>query len=494
MNEAKTSEGGATTEAPALAPVEAAGHAGPAEERTPPGSSVRNGYGPAETTGTSAGGMAASGERVATLAAPVEEPPDAPTERIGTFHSFRYREYRWLWIGNTFSSAAMWIQQTTMGWVAYDLTGSGALLGVINSLRNLPPLFAAPIAGVTADRYSRNTVVAVTQALLFVNAFMLAAALMLDTVHVWHLLLFTVIAGTLNAFNQPARQTMVFDVVPRSAAPNAIALNSVAGNATRTMGPMIGGALIVFFGPANNFFIQACSYLAVMATVFMIRKFPPRLSGRKRSFFGDMKEGYRWALNNPRARLLMLMMCMYPGFIIPVHSALMPIFAKEVYHEGPGGLGVLLSALGFGGLVGGFLTARLNMDNRGLLQLLGLFMCSGFVVLYGLAGHYTHNIWLGVFLLIMSAVGASLLNTTNQTVLQLFAPDRMRGRITGILNIQPVFSSVGILISGFGADVVGPVAVAISFGTVMFTAGLLILVFSPRMRDLRLSRLGEGND
>lgn len=187
-----------------------------------------------------------------TVLPPAEAPVSPPPERVSTFHSFKYREYRWLWVGNTFSSAAMWVQQTTMGWVAYDLTGSGALLGVINSLRNLPPLFAAPIAGVTADRYSRNTVVAVTQALLFFNALLLAMALMYDTVHISHLIVFTLIAGTLNAFNQPARQTLVFDVVPRFAAPNAIALNSIAGNTTRTLGPAIGGALIVFFGPRTT--------------------------------------------------------------------------------------------------------------------------------------------------------------------------------------------------------------------------------------------------
>src|SRR5204863_6486515 len=124
-------------------------------------------------------------------------PPLSETDRvqvypaeIGTLHSFRYHDFRWLWVGNTFSSAAMWIQQTTMGWVAYDLTGSGALLGLINSLRNFPPLFAAPLAGVAADRYSRNAVVFVSQALLFLNALFLALALEFHMVMVCHLLLF----------------------------------------------------------------------------------------------------------------------------------------------------------------------------------------------------------------------------------------------------------------------------------------------------------------
>jgi MFS family permease len=107
-----------------------------------------------------------------------------------------------------------------------------------------------------------------------------------------------------------------------------------------------------------------------------------------------------------------------------------------------------------------------------------------------LVGGLTGNLWVGIVLLILSGTGGALLNTTNQTVLQLFAPDEMRGRITGILNIQPVFSSCGILLAGVTADLLGPVVTAMSFGSVMFGVGLLILIFSPGMRGMRLSRLG----
>jgi MFS family permease len=404
---------------------------------------------------------------------------------IGALHSFRYRDYRWLWLGNALTSAAMWIQQTTMGWVTYNLTGSGALLGAVNSAGNLPTLVAAPVAGVAADRISRNVIVATSQFLLFINAVLLALALAFDSLLIWHLFAFALVAGVLNAFNMPARQTMVFDVVPRVAAPNAIALNSVAQNVTRT--------LIVWFGPANNFLVQALIYLGVVGTVLMIRRFPPRLdSSRRRSFWKDMTEGYHWVAHDPQARLLLLMIMLYPAFIIPTHLGLMPIFAEDVFHTGAGGLGLLLSALGVGGLVGAVLAASLNrVDRRGLLQLASLFVLSGFVVVFAIAGALTGNLWLGILLLVISGAGGSLFITTNQTVLQLVAPDRMRGRITGLLNIQPIFQSTGILLTGWAADIVGPAAVAATNGLFMFSIGVAILVFSPRMRDLRLSRLGE---
>jgi MFS family permease len=411
---------------------------------------------------------------------------------IGTFHAFRYRDFRWLWLGNTFSSAAMWIQQTTIGWLAYDLTNSGALLGTLQSVRNLPPLFAAPLAGVFADRYSRNTVVGVSQALLFINALAIALLIATGWLHVWHLFAFAILAGALNAFNQPARSTMVFDSVPRDGAANAIALNSIAGNVTRTAGPMVGGGLIVLFGPAENFMVQALMYLGVMATVFMVKRFPPRLdASRRSSFFKDMKDGYKWVAGSPEARLLVLMMALYPGFAIPIHSALMPVFAKDVFHSGAGGLGLLLSAIGIGGVIGGLLAANLNRsDRRGMMQLYALFLKSGALGAFAIAGGLTGELWLGFFLLVLSGIGGTLFTTINQTVLQMVAPDEMRGRVTGVLNIQPIFSSAGILIVGIAADVFGLVAVAIVDASIMFSIGLAVLIFSPRMRNLRLSRLG----
>jgi MFS family permease len=411
---------------------------------------------------------------------------------IGMFHAFRYGDYRWLWIGNTFSSAAMWVQQTTMGWVAYDLTGSGALLGAINSVRNLPTVFAAPVAGLAADRYSRNTVIASSQLFLFLNAILLAAALEFHVLHAWHLFAFAIIAGTLNAFNQPARQTMVFDVVPREAAPNAIALNSIANNMMRSVGPMLGGGLIVFFGPANNFLVQAMAYLCVMVTALMVRRFPPRLTpSRRRSFFGDMADGYKWAAKNPNARLLVFMMILYPTFVIPVHT-LMPIFTKEVFLAGAGGLGLLLSALGVGGLFGGFIAASVNKsDRRGMLQLGALLVLGAFLAAFAVVGHMNGNLWVGAVLLVLCGTGGSLFNTINQTVLQLVAPDAMRGRVTGLLNVQPIFQTFGLVLTGIAADAFGPAAAGTVDGMILVVIGLAILIFSPRMRDLRLTRLGE---
>src|SRR4051812_21437864 len=429
---------------------------------------------------------------MATIAPNDEKQDETPAkvnefgEGISTFHAFQYKDYRWLWLGNTFSSAAMWIQQTTIGWLAYDISGSGALLGTLQSVRNLPPLVTAPLAGVFADRYSRNVVVGVSQILLFINALAIALLIAFDMIEIWHLFVFAIFAGGLNAFNQPARQTMVFDSVPREAVANAIALNSVAGNVTRTAGPMLGGGLIVLFGPAENFMVQAAMYLGVMGTVYMVKTFPPRVDRSKRhSFFEDMREGYAWVASSPEARLLVLMMALYPAFVIPIHSALMPVFAKDVFRGGAGGLGLLLSAIGVGGVLGGMVAANLNrVDRRGLVQLLALFVLSGALIVFALVGGLTHQLWLGFAMLVIAGLGGTLYSTINQTVLQMVSPDHMRGRVTGVLNIQPIFSSAGIFIVGIAADLWDPVPVAIVDAGIMGSIGLALLLFSPRMRNM----------
>ncbi|HWO71981.1 MAG TPA: MFS transporter [Dehalococcoidia bacterium] len=420
-------------------------------------------------------------------------PGKAPGPRpISTFHALRYRDFRYLWAGNAFMSAAQWIQITTMGWVSYDLTGSGGLVGVISSVGNLFSPAIAPFSGLASDRFSRTHVVAVSQGLLFVNALVLAMIIAAGWLEVWHLFLFALVAGALNAFNMPARQTLVFDVVPRDVVPNAVALSNLAFSTMRTAGPMVGGGLIALFGPANNFVVQAIAYLCVALSALMVRvpRRPASVAGSR--FVQDIAEGYRWAFANPQARILLLMLTIYPTFIIPLHNALMPIFAKDIFEGGPSSLGVFLSALGAGGIVGGLLAASLNVvDRRGLLQLNAMFLCSLSQAGFAAMGALTGNVWLGAILLFLAGIGGSIFNTTNQTVVQLIAPDYLRGRITSVMQVQPLCMATGTLVAGALSDVYGAVAVGVGINLLAFGVTSAVLAFSPRMRALRLSGLAS---
>jgi MFS family permease len=423
----------------------------------------------------------------------LDTPAPAADDTIGSFHAFRYRNFRLLWLGSAFTSAAMWIQQTTMGWVVYDLTNSGSLLGALNLLRAIPVLTLVPIAGLTADRVSRNLIIGVSQLFLATLTMLLALAIAFGIIEVWHLFLFMLLASVANSFNMPARQTMVFDVVPRNVLPNAVALNNIGGSIMRTAGPLIGGAMIVAIGAASNFAIQSCAYLGVMTTVVLIH-LPARTreahSRGTRAFFSQILDGYRYVIGTPQLRLLLVMTLINPLFYIPLHLGLLPIYAKDIFDGGGSSLGIMLGALGFGGVLGGLLTASLNrVDRRGLLQFAGLFIHGACHAAFAVVGYVTGDLWLAVPFLIAAGAAESLHMTTNQTVLQLIAPDNMRGRITAALQLSPVFMSLGIFIAGALADVVGAPAVGIAFSLAGLVVVMAIFVASPGMRRLRLSTL-----
>ncbi|MGE0058648.1 MAG: MFS transporter [Dehalococcoidia bacterium] len=412
---------------------------------------------------------------------------------MGSFHAFRYPNFRWLWTGNLFAGAAQWIQQTTMGWVVYDLTGSGGLLGAMNSMRSIAMLLVMPFAGVTADRISRNLIIGASQVLLFAIALLLALDIALGMLEVWHLFAFTLLAGVANSFNQPARQTMIFDTVPRPVLPNAVALGSMAMSTTRAIGPMIGGALIVAFGAAANFSLQAIAYLCVLGTVLLIHLPPREPSTARRAVFRDMKEGYGFVFSNPQARVLFMMTLINPLFLIPLHMGVLPILAKDVFDGGASSLGIMLGALGAGGIVGALLTASLNrIDRRGVMQLIALAIYSLAQATFSLVALLFGEMWLALPFLLIAGAAESVSNTTNQTVLQLLAPDELRGRINAALQLSPMLWSLSVLVAGSMADRTGAPTVGIVFSMTGFFVTIAITLLSPRMRNLRLSRLREA--
>lgn len=418
--------------------------------------------------------------------------PLSGTVMPNTFEAFQYRDYRLLWVGNLCTTIAVWIQTTTMSWVAYTLTGSGSTLGLVNGIRTIPTLLVTPLAGVAVDRFNRNKIIAVSQLSLFTFTFLLAVDIYLGALHLWHLFLFALLTGVANTFNQPARLTFVFDIVPPRIVPNAIALDNIAFSSARTLASTGAGALIVAFGAANNFLIQACMYLAIMATVLSIKaKRAPRMAP-SRQFFREMAEGYRYVSRNPNARLLLLMMIINPMLLIPLHLALLPIFSTKVLVGGAADLGLLLGSLGVGGFFGGLLTASLSrVDRRGLLQLLALLVHSLAHIFFCVVAYRTGRIWLALPFLIVAGIMESLHMTTNQTVLQLLAPDHLRGRLASVLQLAQLINPLGVFAAGSFADHFGPVAVggALSLCAFFMTTG--IFLFSSRMRNLRLSELPQ---
>jgi MFS family permease len=399
--------------------------------------------------------------------------------------AFRHRDFRWLWCGTFFSTAAQWIQQATLGWVVYDLTGSAALLGAVLGVRAIPLLLLAPLSGLVADRFDRRHALALSQIAPGLVSFAIAALLALERIEVWHLFVFSLVVSSGMVFERTLRNSLVFDVVPRAEAANAVALNTIAFSTTRTLGPALGGLLIAALGPAWNFALQGFTYVGVAVSVLHIRA-QLRHGGRKRFAWRALFAGVGFVAAHPVARCMALLGLLAPLLLIPSVSALMPVFAADVFAVGPQGLGLMLAAVGAGGIVGGAAAAALSRYERvALLQTCALLAFAW--ALFGFAA--SPNVAWAVVFLLLAGVAEMLLASSTTTSLQMCAPDAMRGQVTSVLPMFPAFIALGSLLAGLATQVIGPrpvVCASAAAAVLLFGA---LWRFSPVYRAVRMSTL-----
>ena len=246
--------------------------------------------------------------------APLEEPSTIEQNADGapadgffarTFSSLRQRNYRHLFVGTVFMSAGQWIQNVTLGWLLYDLTGSSVLLGMLNGLRALPFLITSPIAGVVADRANRKNILIVCQYVLMLTAASMGILVAAGFVRVWQVFTFTLITAVAWSFVDPVRQSMVPTLVPKEDLMNAVALNSAAFNMTKVIGPSVGGLLIAVFGAGGNFFVQSAAYIGVLLSLYWMTVPPSSTEARRSSAMANLKEGMVYVWSNPAVFALM---------------------------------------------------------------------------------------------------------------------------------------------------------------------------------------------
>ena len=404
-----------------------------------------------------------------------------------TLAPLRHRDFRRLWTGTFFATAGQWIQQATLGWVVYEVTRSPALLGAVLGVRAIPMLLLAPLSGEVADRFDRRYALAAAQALMVVICASLSMLLALNAVQAWHLFLFSIMSGVSAVFDRTLRSTLVFNSVPRSEAAHAVALNSIAFSVTRAVGPSVAGFLIASVGAASNFAIQATLYFGVVFAALSVTAPPPRPSGKAAvSAWLGMKEGVRFAMTDPVARVMIVLGLVPPLLLIPCFSALMPIFAADVFRSGPEGLGIMLSAVGVGGILGGIVAAWVTrFDRSGLLQVLALIAFAA--SLFGFA--VSPSISFAVVFLALAGVAEMVHHTIHVTTLQMCAPEHMRGRVASLLPVFPAFISIGALASGVAANRFGAPLVVVLFVTLSLVVIGAAWARSAALRDVTLSRL-----
>ncbi|MBX3054047.1 MAG: MFS transporter [Caldilineaceae bacterium] len=418
-------------------------------------------------------------------------PLTPPVRPAGNFAVLRQRNFAWFLAGTTLSNSGQWIQQVTLSWLVYDLTGSGAMLGTLNLVRSLATLGLAPLAGVAIDRFSRRRLMLSTNSWLFALSFIFGFVLYFNPALIWPLFIFSFLGGVAQAVDQPLRQTVVFVLVSRRFVPSAVALVQTGWAVMRSIGPALGGFLILWIGPEGNFFVQSGAYALVALTILKLNFPPERSTLAAGGTRGNLMEGLRYVIGEPTTRAFVLMGWVLPLFIIPTFSALPPIYAKDIFGGGPEILGALLSAVGIGGIAGGFVTASLGrLERRGLIQLAALLLLSFALIGFALSA----QLWLALVCLALAGFFEMIYLTTNQTLLQLSIPDALRGRVTGVVSLNMGLMPIGALVAGVGADLFGPQIVTLILSGCAGLIALGVYLFSPIIRDYRLSSALSDDD
>jgi MFS family permease len=393
--------------------------------------------------------------------------------------SLKHRNFQLFFSGQMISLVGTWMDNIAEAWLVYRLTGSSLLLGTVAFAGQIPIFLLGPIGGLVADRFDRRSIIVATQTSSMILAFILAFLTLTKRVTVWEVILLASLMGVVNAFDVPARQSFLVEMVGREDLMNAIALNSSMFNSARVIGPSVAGILVASIGEGWCFFANAVSYIAVIAGLLMMRVQRSAIEEHDASPLEHILEGFRFVRNTAPIRTLLLLTGAISIVALP-YSVLMPIFAARVLHGNARTLGVLMGATGVGALLGALaLASRTKL--QGLARLVAI-SCASFgtsLILFSLSRYYP----LSVLLLVPVGFFVMVQMAATNTLIQAMVPDRLRGRTMAVYSMMFLgMSPIGALLSGTVADRIGaPWTVAIG-GIGAIVGGAIFARNLPKIR------------
>ncbi|HNW44055.1 MAG TPA: MFS transporter [Elusimicrobiales bacterium] len=381
--------------------------------------------------------------------------------------AFKYRNYRLFFGGQLISLIGTWMQTVALSWLVYRLTGSPLMLGVAGFASQAPSLFLAPLTGVAADRFDRRRIMLITQTLSMLQALVLALLVLAGSPQVWQIIALASVLGLINAFDIPARQAFVVELVEnREDLSNAIALNSSMFNSARLIGPSIAGVCIAAFGEGVCFLLNAVSYLAVIAALRAMRPGPrgAPVPGKAR---GGFAEGLSYVAGFPPIKYIMLLLALGSLLGMP-YTVLMPAYVKEILHGGPRTLGFLMACAGVGALLGALrLAARRHSAGleRGIPFFTGLFGAGL------LAFSFSDVFAVSAACIGLASFGMISFMASANTVIQTLVDDDKRGRVMALYSVAFMgMAPFGSLLAGWTAQRLG-VAHTMALSGVFVLAG-----------------------
>jgi MFS family permease len=380
------------------------------------------------------------------------------------------------------SLVGTWITRIATSWLVYRLTGSALLLGIVGFCGQIPTLLLAPFAGVLVDRWNRRRILVVTQALSLAQSAALAVLTLAGIITVTDILVLQLAQGVINAFDTPARQAFVIEMVEdRAHLPNAIALNSSMVNASRIIGPSIGGIIIAAVGEGWCFAIDAVSYVAVIASLFAMRLAERSMPPRTARMVEELATGYRYVTGFMPVRSALLLLALVSVMGMP-YTVLMPAVASGVLHGGPHTLGFLMTASGAGALGGAlYLASRTSVLGLGRAMAVAAATFGAGLVAFALS----RAMWLSMLVLPVVGAGMMITMASTNTILQTVVEEDLRGRVMAFYTMAFLGTApIGSLLAGVAADRIGAPRTILLGGLACIAAGGWFALRLPRLREL----------
>ncbi len=398
----------------------------------------------------------------------------------GVLRALRSRNYRLYFAGQGISLVGTWIQTIALSWLVYSMTHSAFLLGLVGFSAQIATFLLVPFAGVVVDRLNRHRLIVATQTLFTLQAAALGALVLTGVIAVWHIVALSVVLGIVNAFDMPARQAFVVELIEdREDLPNAIALNSSMFNGARLVGPAVAGILIAAVGEGVCFLLNAASYLAVIAALLAMKVPPRRGQGERRHVLHELREGFVFTFGFVPTRAIILLLALASAAGMP-YTTLMPIFAAQILHGGPSTLGFLAGAAGVGALAG-----AVALASRRTVLGLGRWIplaCATFGAAL-IAFSYSRSLPLSLLCLALVGLGMITHMASSNTILQTIVDDSKRGRVMSF------YTMAFIGMAPFGSLLAGALASRIGAPRTVMLGGLVCLagaaVFARGLPEIR---------
>ncbi len=396
--------------------------------------------------------------------------------------ALRHRNFRLFFIGQSISLIGTWMQRVAVAWLVYQLTGSAFILGVVGFCGQIPVFFLAPFAGVLADRWDRHRLLLLTQTLAMMQAFVFSFLVWSHLIQIWQVILLSVVLGSINGFDVPVRQSFMIEMIEdKKDLGNAIALNSSMFNFARLMGPSMAGMLIALVGQGACFFINGLSYMAVVASLLMMKIARRQATVRKTKIRQELIQGFSYAWDSVPIRSILMMLALISLVGLP-YIVLMPIFAKDILHGGPATLGFLMGFAGAGALSAAlYLAARKSVLGLGKMMPISACLLGGGLIAFS----FSKSLYVSLALMAVAGFGQIVQMATGNTLLQTLVDDDKRGRVMSFYAMAfGGMMPLGSLLAGAMANRIGAPWTVFVGGAACVAGGAVFAINLPKLRKM----------